>query len=425
MNKQSLLALHFIAYTALIHSQAGPVQKSSNITTLHDLERETFDAVVFSKDLEPLPLGFCKNVLESAPQEVQDDVKLLLNPKTRSKVLPCSLIFFGPPGSGKTTLARVIAQEMNVPFVIVKASQLHSEYANSGTAGLKRVSNLITKLRGTLIIDEMDSVTKRKDSKDHSRTEDETPRSFWLLLDDLREKKLLFIGTTNDISGMPPQLQNRLSGFIYEIPYLHDPALIQKVIERSQGEAILDSEVTLKKIIRQVRGISNREIDKLIYLALKNALQKNPTAPVITFSDFQEALSRWRKDKKALKATPWDKKEIFNYTTQTISAISSIMSILNGLHSMTISSTSLRLAQSVAQFNEMNANRTYNLGVESKEIAQESLDHTEQATKASQAATAKSLRLQKHTRNIAGGGVLVGAAGVGVAAKAIGLCVIV
>lgn len=136
-----------------------------NITqnqTLCDLERENFDAVTFSKDLPLLSKEFCDQVISSLPIEVKTRVKRLINARTRSRALPDAIIFHGPSGSGKSILARVVEQEMEMPFLIVKGSMLANEYVNSGACGLRRIGKLAAKIKGNVIVNEADSMAKKK-----------------------------------------------------------------------------------------------------------------------------------------------------------------------------------------------------------------------------------------------------------------------
>ena len=353
MIKQCVVASIFtliISINAMEDPSKGMIpsgSRSSNVTqaqTLYDLERESFDAVTFSKDLPLLSKEFCEQVISSLPIEVKTRVKRLINAKIRNRVLPDAIIFHGPSGSGKTLLARVVEQEMDMPFLIVKGSMLANEYVNSGACGLRRIGKLAAKIKGNVIVNEADSLAKKKNKKNEHQSDDETAKALWEMLDMIGEHKLLFIGTTNDVAGMPEQLQERLKGSMLEVPYLDHPLALQQVIRTCLNGEAVDSNKTVERLSKEVKGCSNRDINKVVFLALGLALDRNPDSPIVTFADFKASLMKIKKDGRLLSRTDWDKKEYFNYAVQTIGAAANIISILNSIVSLKNNFESLRIA---------------------------------------------------------------------------------
>ena len=93
-------------------------------TTSDELAKESFGAVVLSTNLPYLSEEDCEHVIACAPETIQKHVRLLQNPKTRAALMPDIIIMHGPTGSGKSTLGRVILQEAEAPFLIVKGSNV-------------------------------------------------------------------------------------------------------------------------------------------------------------------------------------------------------------------------------------------------------------------------------------------------------------
>lgn len=355
MNKHSVTTLSLIIFIFNItygmekekinniHVSANP-SSSRRVNTIDTAEAGTMEAIILSTSLPHLSQEYCDHIISMAPPSVQDQFSLLKNPATRTKILPDLMLLYGPPGTGKSTLARVIAQEMDMPFIIVKGAQLANEYANSAVSGIRRIGTLSREAKANVVIDEMDSISKSKKNNTNYEAEDEVPKAFWQMLDGMLENKILFIGNTNKIINMPEPLQERFELCIYEITLVPDENLREKVIRCCLAKrALTDSDETIKKLVKQTKGLSNRRIDKIISFAYKLALKKSPLDPVINYEDFKTALERQKSSKSELQKTEWSKKDVFNYTVQSIGAAANIVSMINSTLSLTNSYKSIAI----------------------------------------------------------------------------------
>ena len=419
MHKQYAFALSLL-FSFNIFSQEGPGKPSSSRSSSpYDLQRESLQAVILSTDLEPMPNEFCKSVITNAPDRARRKITLLTNPALREHMFPNLMLLHGPTGSGKTTLGIAIAQEIGLPFILVRGSMLANEYANSASAGLKRIESLATNMEEgtTIVVDEMDPLTKPK-RKNNNQYDNETPQAFWQMLDMIRNKKLFLIGTTNDISGMPEPMQNRFKGYLFEIPYRDNSSLFLHLMQASlnnkvtsgmqtpfkkanrvlkrcskrvldaitpklkdeaklidsinmalNGKSLIDEKETLKDLIKILKGFSNREINTIISLAHEHALEQNLSKPILTLSDFNVAINYLEQDGKALSKRDWDRKEIFTYSVQTIGALAALAAIIHIAHSIKNSNESLALAIRNSDYNIFNGDRMHTLGVANQNIA--------------------------------------------------------
>lgn len=423
MNKQYAFTLLFISLLVSQNLQAQEEPKEQefsreNHATPFDLERETLNAITFSEKLLPLPDTFCKNVISAAPEELQEDLKLYFDSDIRNIMLPSCIILHGPTGSGKSTLAEVIAQNMKMPFCIVKGSQLANEYINSGKSGLRRIGKLAAEKKRNVIIDEFDTLAEKIEKDVEPQTVDQTCIAFWEMIDTLGANKLLFIGTTNDLRGMPEQLRSRLRGNYYEIPYQNDKSIITSIINTSLEDTPLDSKETRNTIINMVQGMSARDIKKLIRLADRYARRKNHTAPIITFNDFGKALKKIRADEKIDSKLKWNHKKIFHYSVQTIGALAGLTGIGSAIYSaiiatetLQISQDNLQLSRAVAKFNTLATLLNLQLANTNMETATKALEYAAKNVEIAQSAKTQSAI-------IGGTGLVIGAAGIAVAAKA-------
>lgn len=376
MNKQYAFTLLFISllFSKTTRTQECPKaqgsSKSKDRVIRHEAEHETFTAVQESANIKPYSEDFCKNAITKAPALLKDEITRLLNPQRRHEMLPAILILHGPTGSGKTTLAKVIMQRMGMPYIVVSGKKLANEYNNSGSGGIKRIENYALEKGTNILIDEVDSVAKNKPKQNANDRDDDTPGAFWTMLDILEANNLLFIGTTNDMKGIPDQLRNRLDDCAYNMPYLVDLTQIRCLIDEFSHGCTFESEKTKEKILKQLTGQPTRTIKKIMRGAIKLARDRNLEAAVITYPDYQSTLKRIINNRRYFNA-PYDKKEILNYTVQIVSVAASLASIAGTIYSIRNGSRSLELASQVAQYNVMNGDRMYNLAVDNYKLALE------------------------------------------------------
>lgn len=415
MNKQYAFALLFIFLLVSKNTYAQEEPKGQGSSreghaTPLDLERETLNAITFSEKLKPLSDTFCNNVISAAPEELQEDLKLYFDSSIKDSMLPSCIILHGPTGSGKSTLAEVIAQNMKMPFCIVKGSQVANEYVNSGKSGLRRIGVLAAEGRRNVIIDEFDTLAEKIEKDVEQQTSDQTCIAFWEMIDTLEANQLLFIGTTNDLRGMPEQLKSRLRGDYYEIPYQNDKMIVTSIINTSLRSTPLDTETTKNAIIDAVQGMSTRDIKKLMRLADRYARRKNHTAPIITLSNFDMARKKIRANKKIDSKLKWDGKKVFHYSVQSIGALAAVTGIIATIYSAKIATENLRLTKSTIAFNTLATLKNLQLANTNTETAIKALECA-----AKNVEVAKSAKTQAAI--IGGAGLVIGAAGVAIAAK--------
>ena len=107
---------------------------------------------------------------DEAKEELQELVEFLKKPESFNQLggkLPKGVLLVGPPGTGKTMLARAVAGEAGVPFFYMSGSEFDELYVG---VGAKRVRDLFTQARtkapAIIFIDELDAVGGKRNARD-------------------------------------------------------------------------------------------------------------------------------------------------------------------------------------------------------------------------------------------------------------------
>ena len=136
--------------------------------------------------------------------------------------LPKGILFFGPPGTGKSLFANAMASEVALPFINLATENIYSKWLGESGQRMKNAIRLAEKMSPAIVfVDEIDRFGKRVDVGAGSAGE-ETRRVFSQFLEWLGkpDREAIIIGTTN----VPEHLDEaftRTGRFDYKIPFLY------------------------------------------------------------------------------------------------------------------------------------------------------------------------------------------------------------
>ncbi|KAL2483940.1 P-loop containing nucleoside triphosphate hydrolase superfamily protein [Forsythia ovata] len=147
--------------------------------------------------------------------EVYDDIARGTRCKFETN-RPRAVLFDGPPGTGKTSCARVIANQSGVPMIYLPLEVIMSKYYGESERLLGKVFSLANEIPNGAIIflDEVDSLATARDTETHEATR----RLLSVLLRQIdgfeQEKKVVVVAATNRKQDLDPALLSRFDSMI-------------------------------------------------------------------------------------------------------------------------------------------------------------------------------------------------------------------
>jgi len=188
------------------------------------------------------------------------------------------VLFYGPPGCGKTLLAKAIANECGANFISIKGPELLTQWFGESEANVRE---LFDKARAAspciLMFDEMDSIAKTRGSGGPGSSEagDRVINQILTEVDGVGARKNVFvIGATNRPDIIDPAVirPGRLDQLIYiPLPDLESRISIFKAALR---KAPLDPSIDIEVLARSTHGFSGADITEICTSASKLAIRE-------------------------------------------------------------------------------------------------------------------------------------------------------
>lgn len=151
-----------------------------------------------------------------------------------------------------------------------------------------------------IVLDEIDYAIREASSPND--TERKVPQQFWSMFDELAENpNVVLIGTTNNISNLPPQIKTRFADSLIEIPDAK-PEIKKEILTyyiRQYSHNCDDS--FLAKLTTNCKELSIRELEKVVNLAWGKAFSRNSASICILKKDVEDSANELKKKVLAMK----------------------------------------------------------------------------------------------------------------------------
>jgi transitional endoplasmic reticulum ATPase len=206
---------------------------------------------------------------------------------------PKGILMYGPPGCGKTLLARAVATESEANFISIKGPEVFSKWVGESEKAIREVFRKARMAAPAVIFfDEMDSLTPNRGSGGSESGVSERVISQLLTEMDgiLSLQDIVVIAATNRPNLIDPAVlrPGRFDRLIY-VPEPDDKSRLQ-ILKLYTASMPLNKDVDLNQISLMTKYYSGADLESLCREAAMHALRRDIAATEVTMKDFQDAV---------------------------------------------------------------------------------------------------------------------------------------
>ena len=206
---------------------------------------------------------------------------------------PRGILLYGPPGCGKTLLAKAVANESQANFISIKGPEVMSKWVGESEKAVRQIFKKAKQVAPAIVfLDEIDAIAPRRGmSSSDSGVTERLVNQLLTSVDGLESLEgVVIVGATNrpDIVD-PALLRAGRFGRLVLIPVPDRDARLEIFKVHTRDMPLKD--VSLDDLADRTEDFSGADIESLCKEAGLIALRKNPKASKVTRKDFEEALA--------------------------------------------------------------------------------------------------------------------------------------
>jgi cell division protease FtsH len=274
---------------------------------------------------------------DEAKHELREVVEFLRDPRRFKKLgarVPKGILLHGPPGTGKTMLAKAVAHESGAHFFSQSASSFVEMFAGLGAARIRRLFAIAQKhTPAILFIDELDAVGLKR-GFDLSREKDQTLNQLLVEMDGFQERgDLIVIAASNMIEGLDPALL-RPGRFDRQVLISPPDMRGREQILLVHSRKMPVEDVNLEIVARHTSGLTGADLANLCNEAAIMAGRES--RDVIEQQDFDAALERVIAGLQTRRVITPHEKKVIAYHEAGHALISELLPSVPKVHKVSI-----------------------------------------------------------------------------------------
>ena len=178
------------------------------------------------------------------------------------------LLLVGPPGTGKTMTASVLAGELGLPLFQVRLDGLLTKFMGEAAAKLRQIFDATQSARGVYFFDEFDAIGSHRGTANDVGEVRRILNSFLLMIEQ-DDSHSLIVGATNHPNILDDALYRRFDDLLYyDLPNETD---IAEILKRRLAR-VVSSRISWKRLAQKAHGLSYAETVRAADEVLKTAL---------------------------------------------------------------------------------------------------------------------------------------------------------
>ena len=231
---------------------------------------------------------------DEAKESLTEIVDYLHNPQKYAEVgasMPKGLLLVGPPGTGKTMLAKAVAGEANVPFFSISGSEFVEMFVGMGASKVRDLFKQAKEKAPCIVfIDEIDAIGKKRDGQLGGNDErEQTLNQLLTEMDGFEGNNgVIILAATNRPESLDPAL-TRPGRFDRRVPVeLPDLKGREEILKVHAKKIKLADDVDFHTIARMASGASGAELANIVNEAALRAVRSG--RKVVNQSDLEESI---------------------------------------------------------------------------------------------------------------------------------------
>lgn len=231
---------------------------------------------------------------DEAKENLTEIVEYLHDPSKYREIgasMPKGVLLVGPPGTGKTMLAKAVAGESNVPFFSMSGSEFVEMFVGMGASKVRDLFKQAKEKAPCIVfIDEIDAIGQKRDGRVMGNDErEQTLNQLLTEMDGFEENNgVILLAATNRPESLDPALL-RPGRFDRRVPVeLPDLKGREDILKVHAKKVRMDKHVDYQKIARMASGASGAELANIVNEAALRAVRDNRHH--VTQEDLEESI---------------------------------------------------------------------------------------------------------------------------------------